>query len=575
MKEYKLKDYKSPKKNNFSIDYDKELNLKQLEAVTIYEGPVLVIAGAGTGKTKTLIYRVARFVEENIKPENILLLTFTRKAAENMLKRASLLLDERCGKVAGGTFHSFSNMLLRKYSKFIGFQENFTILDDSDSESAVGIIRSRLGYNKTDKRFPLKSTISDVISKSINRNKDIGEILNTDYPHFVQWSKEIKLIHMEYQSYKKEMQIMDYDDLLLFTEKLLKDNDEIRKRISSYYRYIMVDEFQDTNKIQANIAYLLASEHKNIMVVGDDSQSIYSFRGANFRNIMDFPKVFPECRIITLEQNYRSTQTILDLTNAIIENSKEKFSKKLFTEKESTGKPAYIETQDPNMQSRFIVQRVLELREEGIGLKDMAVLFRNAWHSDELEIELGAANIPFIKYGGVKFAEASHIKDLVSYLKINYNSSDSISWFRVLQLLEGIGEKTASDIISRIPEDIKSFEFLKDIVYENISIGKDNTEYAFIKKNDIDLSRGRTAAEGKIVYKKKYCLELYKLYKMLKTLKQKNLLPFDQLKIISDYYYPIFKEKYDDFNKREKDIESLFYISQRYKKLGDFLSDFT
>lgn len=576
MREYKLKGFKTLKKDNYLIDYAKELNPRQLEAVEFTEGPVLVIAGAGTGKTKTLIYRVARLVEENIKPENILLLTFTRKAAENMLKRASVLLDDRCGKVAGGTFHSFSNMLLRKYSKFAGFQENFTILDDSDSESAIGIIRSRLGYNKTDKRFPLKSTIAGVISKSINKNTDINEILNTDYPHFSQWAEEIKLIQLEYQSYKKEKQIMDYDDLLLYTEKLLRDNDEIRKKISSYYRYIMVDEFQDTNKIQANIAYLLSDCHKNIMVVGDDSQSIYSFRGANFRNIMDFPKVFSDCKIITLEQNYRSTQPILDLTNTIIENSKEKFSKKLFTKKESINKPAYIETQSPNIQSKFIVQRVLELREEGIELKDMAVLFRNAWHSDDLEIELGAADIPFIKYGGVKFAEASHVKDLIAYLKINYNSSDSISWFRVLQLLEGIGEKTASDIISRIPADTGNFDFLKEIVCENTNMGKNDLYNYFSENNYIDINEKQNVpAKGRIVYKKKYCIGLYKLYKMLNALQQKNLLPYDRLKIISDYYNPIFKDRYDDYNKREKDIESLFYISQRYKRLGDFLSDFT
>ncbi|HAX18571.1 MAG TPA: hypothetical protein DCY00_08285 [Actinobacteria bacterium] len=576
MKEYKLKDYKSAEKISFSIDYDRELNLQQLEAVKLYEGPVLVIAGAGTGKTKTLTYRVARLVEENVKPENILLLTFTRKAAENMLKRASILLDDRCGRVAGGTFHSFSNMLLRKYAKFTGFQENFTILDDSDSESAVGIIRSRLGYNKKEKRFPLKSTIADVISKSINRNTDIDEILKTDYPHFAQWAEEIKIIHMEYQSYKREKQIMDYDDLLLFTEKLLKDNDEIRKRISSYYKYIMIDEFQDTNRIQANIAYLLASEHKNIMVVGDDSQSIYSFRGADFRNIMDFPRVFPDCRVITLEQNYRSTQPILDMTNAIIENSKEKFSKKLFTTKDSTNKPAYIETQNPNIQSRFIVQRVLELREEGIELKDMAVLFRNAWHSDDLEIELSSADIPFVKYGGVKFAESSHIKDLIAYLKINYNPSDSISWFRVLQLLEGVGGKTASDIIDRISTESKGFESLKRIVYENTYIGKENLKDSYSENDDYCINEKNDVPEGnRLVFKKKYCLGLYKLYKMLKALQQKNLSPFDKLKIISDYYFPIFRDRYDDYNKREKDIESLFYISQRYKKIGDFLSDFT
>ena len=381
MKEYKLKNIYVPKNINYKINYESELNIIQLEAVKQLEGPVLVVAGAGTGKTKTLIYRVARLVEEGVDPENILLLTFTRKAAENMIKRASLLLDNRCGRVAGGTFHSFANIILRKYSKILDFGENFTILDESDAESVIGIIRSNLGYNKTKQRFPLRSTIAEVISKSINKNITIDSVINTDYPHFTDYSDDIKLIQIEYQKYKKERQLMDYDDLLLYLEQLLKENEEIRKRISLQYEYIMIDEFQDTNKIQANIAYLIASEHKNIMVVGDDSQSIYSFRGSNFKNMIDFPKFFPKCKIITLEQNYRSVQPILDFTNALIENAAEKYSKRLFTEKEGEGKPIYIETDSPNIQSKFIVQRVLEIREEGIPLNAIAVLFRNAWHS--------------------------------------------------------------------------------------------------------------------------------------------------------------------------------------------------
>ncbi len=369
---------------------------------------------------------------------------------------------------------------------------------------------------------------------------------------------------------------MDYDDLLLFTRKLLQENSEIRNKLSSYYKYIMIDEFQDTNKMQADIAYLLAEAHKNIMVVGDDSQSIYSFRGANFRNIMDFPKVFPECNIITLEQNYRSNQSILDLTNALIENSKEKFSKKLFTKKECATKPAFLETQNPNMQSKFIVQRVLELREEGIELNNIAILFRNAWHSDDLEIELNSADIPFKKYGGVKFAEAAHIKDMMAYLKISYNNSDAVSWFRCLQLIEGIGEKTAAEITGRVSLVTNGFEVLRDIAYENIVFNKMALKNTVSEKNKkkpekeiLDLT------PGNIIFKKKYCLDLYKLHIMLKTLKKKNLLPADKLKIIYDYYYPLFKNRYDDYNKREKDIDSLFYISQRYKRTGDFLSDFT
>lgn len=573
IREYKLKSYIIKKDIEYKIKYESELNPAQLEAVRTRDGPILVIAGAGTGKTKTLVYRVARLVEEGIKPENILLLTFTRKAAFNMLKRASAILDQRCGKVSGGTFHSFANILLRRYAKLVGFNENFTILDESDSESAIGIIRAKLGYNKTEKRFPLKHTIAGVISKSINKNIPMEFIISSEYPHFIDSLDGIKIIHIEYQKYKKEKMLMDYDDLLLYLEVLLKENNEIRRKISNFYKYIMIDEYQDTNKIQANIAYLLASEHKNIMVVGDDSQSIYSFRGANFKNIMNFPKYYPECRIITLEQNYRSTQPILDLTNALIENAREKYSKKLFTEKEGDIKPVFVETDDPNMQSKFIVQRVLEIREEGIPLDNIAVLFRNAWHSNDLEIELAAANINFNKFGGIKFTEASHIKDIISYLKILYNRMDSISWFRILQLIDGIGEKTAELITSEITENNKGINFLKDLVYEETEPGEiSRFEY---KKSDLKNKSGAQPFSGRISYRKKYYKELYKLYVMLDSLAERNLSPYELIKIVFDYYKPIFENKYDDFNRRLKDIESLLLISQRYKKLSTFLSDMT
>ncbi|MCE5328960.1 ATP-dependent helicase, partial [bacterium] len=573
IKEYQLKSYNIKKNVDYKINYESELNAAQLEAVKIKEGPVLVIAGAGTGKTKTLIYRVARLVEENTSPANILLLTFTRKAAINMLKRASAILDERCGKVSGGTFHSFANIMLRRYAKFVGFNENFTILDESDSEGAIGIIRAKLGYNKTEKRFPLKHTITEVISKSINKNTPIDFILNTEYPHFMDSLDGIKMIQMEYQKYKKEKMLMDYDDLLLYLELLLKENEKIRKKISNFYKFIMVDEFQDTNKIQANIACLLASEHKNLMVVGDDSQSIYSFRGANFKNIMDFPQLYPGCRIITLEQNYRSTQPILDLTNALIENAREKYSKKLFTKKEGDIKPVYVETDDPNMQSKFVVQRILEIREEGVPLNNIAVLFRNAWHSNDLEIELAAANINFTKFGGIKFTEAAHIKDIISYLKVFHNQMDSISWFRILQLIEGIGEKTAEFITNEIVESNKGISFLRDLVYLGAEIG--GISMSDYKKRDPENKSIGQPFTSRVNYQKKYYKDLYKLFVMLENLSGKNLSPYELIKIVFDYYKPIFESKYDDFNRRLKDIESLLLISQRYKKLNAFLSDMT
>ncbi|MEI7615971.1 MAG: ATP-dependent helicase, partial [Actinomycetota bacterium] len=310
-----------------------------------------------------------------------------------------------------------------------------------------------------------------------------------------------------------------------------------------------------------------------IMVVGDDSQSIYSFRGANFKNIMDFPNLFPGCKVITLERNYRSTQPILDFTNALIENAVEKYSKKLFTKREGDTKPAYIETDDPEMQSKFVVQRILETREEGVPLNKIAVLFRNAWHSNDLEIALSTANINFSKHGGIKFTEAGHIKDLISYLKILHNPMDSISWFRVLELIAGIGEKTAEFITGEIAENKKGIEFLKDLVYLETEInGIKISDYGKADKKD---NYPGQSAYGKPVYSKKYYKDLYKLYVMLKKSAGISLTPFDLLNTAFEYYRPIFENKYDDYNRRFKDIESLMLISQRYKNLSVFLSDMT
>ena len=571
MKEYRLTGKSIKKDADYKINYASELNPAQLEAVSTKKGPVLVIAGAGTGKTKTLVYRAARLVEEGVDPQSILLLTFTRKAASNMQKRASMILDERCSSISGGTFHSFANTVLRKYAKFVGFTENFTILDEGDAQGAIGILRAKLGFNKTEKRFPLKHTIAAILSKSVNKNTPVELIINTEYPHFTGSLDGIKIIQMEYCKYKKEKMLMDYDDLLLYFEQLLRENEKTREKISNFYKYIMIDEYQDTNKIQARIAFLLASEHKNIMVVGDDSQSIYSFRGANFKNIMDFPNQFPGCKIITLEQNYRSTQPILDFTNALIENASEKYSKKLFTKREGDSKPVFVETDDPEMQSKFVVQRILEIREEGVPLNKIVVLFRNAWHSNDLEIALGAAGINFTKHGGIKFTEASHVKDVISYLKIVHNPMDAISWFRALQLIGGIGEKTAEFITGEIVENKKGIEFLKDLVYLETEInGIRMSDY---KKAGDDGSNATHSDYGKPVYSKKYYKDLYKLYIMLQKMAGENLAPAELIEAAFDYYRPIFENKYDDFNRRSKDIESLALISQRYRSLSSFLSD--
>jgi DNA helicase-2/ATP-dependent DNA helicase PcrA len=305
----------------FQIDYANELNPAQYKAVTSVDGAFLIIAGAGTGKTRTIVYRVAYLVELGVAPEHILLLTFTRKAAQEMLRRAAMLLDHRCENVAGGTFHSFANFILRKYAPVLGFDRNFTILDQRDAEDVVNLIRTRLKLDTKEKRFPRKETLYDLYSRSVNTMLPVNALLSSDYPHYLELESDIEKIHQLFTEYKRAHNLMDYDDLLFFLTKLLGEHESIRMELSGRYRYIMVDEYQDTNKLQADIVRLLMHKHRNVMVVGDDSQSIYSFRGATIRNILDFPEEVGSCTVITLEENYRSTQAILNVANEILKRA--------------------------------------------------------------------------------------------------------------------------------------------------------------------------------------------------------------------------------------------------------------
>jgi DNA helicase-2/ATP-dependent DNA helicase PcrA len=305
----------------FQIDYKNELNPAQYDAVTSVNGPHLVIAGAGTGKTRTIVYRVAYLVELGVKPEHILLLTFTRKAAQEMLRRAAILLDYRCEKVAGGTFHSFANTVLRKYSTLIGFESNFTILDQGDAEDVINLIRTRLKLDTRERRFPRKEVLYDLYSRCINTVTPLTNLLKEDYPHYLELETDISNVHLRYIEYKKAHNVMDYDDLLVNLVRLMKEHEPVRAELSNRYQYIMVDEYQDTNRIQAEIVKLLAYKHHNIMVVGDDSQAIYSFRGSTIRNILEFPEEFPGCKVVKLEENYRSTQAILNVANEILKHA--------------------------------------------------------------------------------------------------------------------------------------------------------------------------------------------------------------------------------------------------------------
>lgn len=525
------------------IDFHKELNPAQYEAVTCTEGPVLVIAGAGSGKTRTLVYRLAYLVDQGVPPWQILLLTFTRKASQEMLQRASQLINRPLHQVAGGTFHAVCHGWLRRYGQRLGYDRSFTLLDHHDQGDLVRMLRDRLAIKAGPGQFPRRETLVQIFSALVNKNLDLDVLMKREYPQFLDQIQAIAELCGQYLQHKRQHQLLDYDDLLLEGRRLLQEHEEVRLELSQRSAYIMVDEYQDTNRLQADIVRLLAYTHDNVMAVGDDSQSIYSFRGANFRNIMDFPRLFPGTRIIKLEENYRSTQPILDLTNTIIAQAREKYTKCLFTQKKHGPKPVLLQVGSENEQSRVLCQTVAELHRQGTPWRQMAVLFRAAYHSFDLEIELLRAQIPFMKFGGFKFMESAHIKDLLAYLRVAANPRDSLSWNRLLQLVPGIGKKSAQKFLAHLNQP--------DFSLENARQWLASQKSAKI--------RAATAS----------------LAEILGQLQNPDLSPAQRLNLALGYYEPLLKAHYDDYPKRYRDLEHLLTITARYKVLGDFLADLT
>lgn len=521
----------------FTINYQEELNTSQFEAASAVNECYLIIAGAGTGKTRTLVYRVARLIELGHDPNSILLLTFTRKAANEMMKRASMLLDERCSKIRGGTFHSFANLTLRKYAKVIGLDSSFTILDQGDSADVINLIRSQDGFITKEKRFPNKQTLNKVFSLSVNTGKKVEEIIENDYPHFLPLLDKILEINKIFTEYKRRNNLLDYDDLLVYLREFLNKGGPAVKALLSEIKFVMVDEYQDTNHLQSEIVKGLSQYSKNVMVVGDDSQSIYSFRGADFHNIMEFPKLFDDVKIIKLEENYRSVQSILDFANRINDAAIEKYKKDLYSRRGSGTLPNIVAASTENLQSKFIVEKILDLREEGVSLKDIAVLFRSSFFSFDLELELAKANIPFQKFGGMKFVETAHVKDVMAFLRIVVNPKDVISWYRVLLLHEGVGPKTAQRI-------------LDELATSRITIKAEPDQQNEFKHH-----------------------KLGPLFYLLYELQKKNLLPSEMVQKVYDYYWNLFKANYDDWNKRKKDLEIFQNIVENYTSVDTLLSD--
>src|SRR5512133_1551753 len=523
--------------NNLRINYTSELNSAQIEAVATIHGPVLVIAGAGSGKTRVIVYRVAYMIENGIFPQQILLLTFTRKAAAEMIGRVQeILRDNSVQKIFGGTFHAFSNYVLRKYANMLNLSSNFTIIDTEDASDTLDLIKSELKMVRQEKAFPKKNRIQEIISSARNRNLTIRYVIETEFSGLNDYVPQIELIAQAYEKYKKICNIFDYDDLMDVLRDALRENPVFRSRMQEEYRYIMVDEYQDTNVVQKEIVELLAGKGKNILVVGDDAQSIYSFRGANYENILRFPQTYPDCRIIKIEENYRSNQKILDFTNDIIRNARIGYRKKLYSRISREGMPFVRKFYDQQSEAEFIVSKILEFREKGISLNQVAVLVRAFWHARYIEIELNRRGIPYIAVGGLAFNERRHVKDIISYLRIIQNPYDAVAWHRILKYLPGVGLVTARKIIERI-----------------------NAE----KKLNFETFESSKFAEG-----------LRDLAGMLNKASKPELSVAAKIEIIKEYYSPILQAAEPDYQVRLLDIDVLIELSGKHESLSKFLTDF-
>jgi len=518
-----------------------ELNPRQIEAVTHGDGPLLVVAGAGSGKTRTLAYRVAFLVGNGIDPERILLLSFTRRAAQEMLQRAASAIFSGTAVIArtwGGTFHAAANRLLRMYASAAGLSPEFTILDEADAEDMLNVIRHDLGFASTEQRFPRKSTCRAIYSRRMNGIEDLDAVLKKYYPWCARWKKELVELFREYVERKQKHSILDYDDLLHCWYHLVQDP-KLAESIGGRFDHILVDEYQDTNRVQAGILQGMRRHGGSIMAVGDDAQSIYSFRSATVRNMLDFPSQFPGTTVVTLDRNYRSVETIMQTTNRIIAQASNRFSKELWSTRVGGQRPQLITCTDERHEDETVIRLVLEHYEQGIPLRSQAVLFRAAWHSMSLELALTQRNIPFRKYGGLRFLEAAHIKDLICMLRILENPQDQPAWFRVLQLISGIGPKTAAAAFGRVA-----------------AAGYNPAAIA-------DFTPPPAARQ-----------EMQCFVEMLQDLiTMGEHEPAAQIERIRHFYFPLLKRLYENPEVRANDLEHLVQIADRYPSRKQFLTE--
>ena len=544
-REYTL--HRAHSSTSIHIDYDAELNEQQLAAVTASPGPMLIIAGAGSGKTRTLTYRVAYLLENGIDPRNILLLTFTNKAARQMLDRVANLLPVDASGIWGGTFHSIGNRMLRRHGSALGYGSGFTIMDREDQKDLINTVIADAGIDPKEIRFPKGDVLAEIFSFIVNTECAVEELLAEKFPYFLVLLERIKEVHARYEKKKKATNSMDFDDLLEKTLRMLKEHEGIASFYRRQFQFILVDEYQDTNKIQADLIDTLGRDHRNVMVVGDDAQSIYSWRGANFQNILEFPKRYPEAQVFKIEMNYRSVPEILQVANAAIAANVEQFRKNLSATRESQGlRPGVVALNDGAEQAQFVAQRILELRDEDVELNEIAVLYRAHYHAIELQLELSRRGIPYQITSGIRFFEQAHIKDVTAFLRLVSNPRDEVAFKRMVKLLPGIGNRTADNLW---------------------------------REWDAAIVAGHQAGFGKIIQNMKVGPRSKKSWDQLAhTLDE--IAPGGQPNPPSEMITSVVEAIYDDYAKlnftnyelRREDLNQLAAFSRQFKDLNEFLS---
>ena len=556
------RDYVLPPFNptaNLQIDYAAELNEQQHAAVTAPPGPALVIAGAGSGKTRTLTYRVAFLLEQGIPPDRILLLTFTNKAAKEMMLRVTDLLGQKMEALWGGTFHSIGNRVLRRYSDLVGYQRDFTIMDREDARHLITTCIAEAGIDRKKLEFPKAEVLAEIISMSLNTRKSLRQFLEHEYGYFADVAPQIEEVEKRYSAKKRDANAMDFDDLLVLWLKLLEEHDDVRESYQRRFQFILVDEYQDTNKLQSDLIDLLAARNHNLMVVGDDAQSIYAWRGANYQNILKFPERYPDTKIYKIETNYRSTPEILTVANAAIAANKQQFTKELAPARKSGNRPVLVVCEDSAQQALFITHRVRELHEEGVGLQNIAVLYRSHFHALELQLELTRRQIPFTITSGVRFFEQAHVKDVTSYLKLATNPRDELSFKRIARLLPGIGGKGA------------------DKLWAAFEKGRTTAEGSAPRAANGDIE-SRTPIALRLqscapAVSKKAAVAWAQLVATMAQLEQQKTNASKMIRLVVDAGYDEYlKENYTNYISRSEDLQQLSVFANQFLTIEDFLT---